>query len=151
MEFHSSEPFDCAILGEIIEHVAKPKELLASAARNLKPGGILLVTTPNGDHYGNQLPTYSQVTDFDALMPKQFHWLEHLFLYTEGELSGLLRESGFEVVSTTKFNSAYAHQLKAIRYLLPLRALQWLEKSTRHWKIRGKDSTNGLIAVGRKL
>ena len=150
MDFRSAELFDCVILGEVIEHVAQPKNILIAAARNLKPGGIIIVSTPNGDHYGNELPTYSQVTDFEALIPKQFHWLEHLFLYTETELTGLMEESGIDVIASTKFNSAYSHQIKAIRYLLPLQFLKWLEKTTWPWKIRGKDSTNGLILTGRK-
>jgi 2-polyprenyl-3-methyl-5-hydroxy-6-metoxy-1,4-benzoquinol methylase len=39
--------FDAAILMEVIEHLDDPRAMLAECRRILKPGGILLVTTPN--------------------------------------------------------------------------------------------------------
>ena len=91
IEYRHHQPFDVVLLGEIIEHVAFPLDLLKSAYENLKPGGILVLTTPNGNEFGNQLPTYSQVTNIEELIPKQFHWGDHLFLYTDSELSNFSR------------------------------------------------------------
>lgn len=39
--------FDAAILMEVVEHLREPQPLLAECRRILRPGGILLVTTPN--------------------------------------------------------------------------------------------------------
>lgn len=39
--------FDALILMEVVEHLGEPRPLLAECRRVLKPGGILLVTTPN--------------------------------------------------------------------------------------------------------
>jgi 2-polyprenyl-3-methyl-5-hydroxy-6-metoxy-1,4-benzoquinol methylase len=39
--------FDAAILMEVIEHLRDPRSMLSECRRILKPGGILLVTTPN--------------------------------------------------------------------------------------------------------
>jgi SAM-dependent methyltransferase len=41
-------PYDAVILSEVIEHVLQPDLLLANASRNLRPNGLLLLTTPNG-------------------------------------------------------------------------------------------------------
>lgn len=41
------ERFDRAVLGDVIEHVDNPVLLLKFAARHLKPGGLLLCSTPN--------------------------------------------------------------------------------------------------------
>ena len=40
-------PFDVIIAGEIIEHLAAPQAFLASCRELLRPGGKLVVTTPN--------------------------------------------------------------------------------------------------------
>jgi 2-polyprenyl-3-methyl-5-hydroxy-6-metoxy-1,4-benzoquinol methylase len=150
IEFRDPQGFDCVLAGEVIEHVAYPRELLASLFANLKPGGIAIVTTPNGEEWGSELPTFSQVTDLTALIPRQFHWGDHLFLYTARELRGLLEEAGFEVVELGKYHSSYVSQIKGLRYLLPLWLLRFLERKTRNWRKKGKDSANLLIAVARK-
>ena len=43
------EKFDMAVLCEVIEHIIDDKKLLRDAAACLKPGGKLLLTTPNFD------------------------------------------------------------------------------------------------------
>lgn len=150
IDYRAETPYDCVLLGEIIEHVAFPDQLLRAAFENLAPGGLVIVTTPNGAEYGAGLPTYSQVTNLEELIPRQFHWGDHLFLYTEQELRGLFKAAGFEPLECLKINSSYVSQLKGVRYLLPLRALRWMERRTRRWPKRGKDSAGNLIMVGRR-
>ena len=43
---HSS--FDVVILSEVLEHLKEPEALLKSAVDRIVPGGILIVTVPNG-------------------------------------------------------------------------------------------------------
>jgi len=40
-------PFDVVIAGELIEHLPSPQRLLSAAREVLKPGGLLVITTPN--------------------------------------------------------------------------------------------------------
>ncbi len=150
MEFRDAAGFDCVLAGEVIEHVAYPRELLASVRENLRAGGVGIITTPNGNEWGSELPTFSQVSDLTELIPRQFHWGDHLFLYTADELRVLIQEAGLEVVELGKYNSSYVSQIKGLRYLLPLPILRWLERCTRNWPKMGKDSANLLIAVVRK-
>lgn len=39
--------FDIVMSNEVIEHVTEPKQAIAEMSRVLKPGGILILTTPN--------------------------------------------------------------------------------------------------------
>lgn len=43
--------FDTVIAGDVIEHVANPMFMLCEANRVLKPGGTLIVSTPNPYYY----------------------------------------------------------------------------------------------------
>jgi 2-polyprenyl-3-methyl-5-hydroxy-6-metoxy-1,4-benzoquinol methylase len=48
-EIHSSvEPFDVVICSEILEHLDAPESVVSKAYSVLRPGGILIVTVPNG-------------------------------------------------------------------------------------------------------
>ncbi|HSP81954.1 MAG TPA: class I SAM-dependent methyltransferase [Myxococcaceae bacterium] len=106
--------FDLVLACEVIEHVAHGDRMLAHLRRFLRPGGTLLLTTPNGAYFRSKLPTYAQVEDFEALEARQFQPDAdgHLFLYTPGELERLCREAGFEQVelelSLTPFLSGHA-------------------------------------------
>lgn len=91
--------FDLVIACEVIEHVAHPTELLVHLKRFLAPGGRLLLTTPNGRHFRNRLPTYAGIQDFTQLEKRQFmpDADGHLFLFTPRELRDLAKSLGYEV------------------------------------------------------
>ena len=91
--------YDVIILTELLEHVAWPEEFLQAARRCLRPGGILVVSTPNGEHRYNNLPTFREIASnrqpFEQL---QFgpDGSDHLFLYTLDELTDLVGRVGLE-------------------------------------------------------
>lgn len=142
--------YDCVICGEIIEHVAMPKELLSNANKNLKTGGYLVLSTPNGNEFGSTYKTYSQIDDISKYIPKQFHWVGHTFLYTQEELTKLGQECGFETVSSETINCQAVSQLKALRYILPLKILYFLETKLKYRKKEGKDTTNNIVHCYKK-
>jgi 2-polyprenyl-3-methyl-5-hydroxy-6-metoxy-1,4-benzoquinol methylase len=89
-DFGSPERFDAIAFLEVIEHLERPKEALERIHALLAPEGLLLVTTPN----------------FDSLYRRLFGsrwWVvncedEHIVLFNRATLTGLLEESGFEVL-----------------------------------------------------
>lgn len=44
-----ADRFDLVVLNDVVEHPLQPLSLLAAAARSLRPGGHVLVWTPNGE------------------------------------------------------------------------------------------------------
>ncbi len=56
--------FDIAISSHVAEHLTEPERVFGELARVLKPGGRLLILTPNRWHY---------VTISSALLPHRFH------------------------------------------------------------------------------
>ncbi|MDX2033449.1 MAG: class I SAM-dependent methyltransferase [Blastocatellia bacterium] len=83
-----AESFDVVVLQHVIEHVPAPVELLRECLRILKPGGRLLLITPNVSSWGHRRfgPFWR------GLEPPR-----HLYLYTQRTLAEIARRAGFEV------------------------------------------------------
>jgi 2-polyprenyl-3-methyl-5-hydroxy-6-metoxy-1,4-benzoquinol methylase len=82
--------FDVAICCEVIEHILDDAKLLRDAAGCLKPGGRLLLTTPNA--------AYRPITPEDAgpFPPVETGW--HVRKgYTPDDLTRLCQQSGLEL------------------------------------------------------
>lgn len=85
---------DALILGEILEHVAEPHHLVSRALSFVRPGGVLVCTTPNGGGFRDRvLPSYSEASrDLADLKSRQFGPAgeDHLFALRPNELRGLV-------------------------------------------------------------
>ena len=68
--------YDLALAIEVIEHVKDSEKMLENIYNALKPGGILYITTPNGDYIKNEPPNYNP---------------DHIKHYKRKELVTLLR------------------------------------------------------------
>lgn len=47
LEYTAAEPFDLLVSSEVIEHIVEKDRFVAAVTRNLKPGGFVVITTPN--------------------------------------------------------------------------------------------------------
>jgi len=152
MEYRHPQQLDGLLMGEVIEHVAWPENLIASAKENLKAGGLFVITTPNGTYGGNDLPTFRHVagTDRKSFEAVQFDPSKHLFLYTPEELRSLLEAGGFELLRLETFNSHYLTKSGFARYFFSLKALKWLDRRLSRVAFRGGSSANMMYAVARK-
>lgn len=86
-----SGTFDTIVLNHVIEHVHQPIELLTEARRLLKPGGSLVVITPNAESQEHLL--FKQ--NWFSLDPPR-----HLHIFTPRALSMLARDCGFSKYET---------------------------------------------------
>ncbi len=85
-----SARFDAVVLSHTIEHVHGPAELLRECGRILRPGGRLVVVTPNAESLGHR----RLGTQWIGLQPPR-----HLYLFSCATLARLAERAGLEVVS----------------------------------------------------
>ncbi len=90
------EPFDAALITEVIEHTAHPDQFLARIATLVRPGGYLIMTTPNGAYFRNHLPKFSECTDPTVYESSQFKPDSdgHIFLLHPEEIAPLAASAG---------------------------------------------------------
>lgn len=81
--------FDVVVMLEVLEHLFEPQQELESVRSVLQPGGLLLITTPNF----NALSRLALGNDWAVLSPE-----EHVYYFTEGTLTTLLRRVGFHAI-----------------------------------------------------
>jgi SAM-dependent methyltransferase len=85
--------FDLILLSEVIEHLAAPQDVIREAARLLRPGGRLLVTTPN---YRSLWPLLEWLVDRLNMAPKMAGE-QHISRFDADSLRLLLEMAGLRI------------------------------------------------------
>jgi 2-polyprenyl-3-methyl-5-hydroxy-6-metoxy-1,4-benzoquinol methylase len=83
-----SGAFDAIVCAHVIEHVFDPARMIELLHSALRPGGVLLLSTPNAQ------------SDVHVVFGKHWRGLEaprHLILFTQSTLLNLLTRAGFNV------------------------------------------------------
>jgi ubiquinone/menaquinone biosynthesis C-methylase UbiE len=84
------ESFDCVLMSEVIEHLEAPQISIREAARVLRPGGRLLITTPN---YRSFWPLMEWAVD-RLNMATKMAGEQHISRFYPASLKKLLTDSG---------------------------------------------------------
>jgi predicted SAM-dependent methyltransferase len=90
--------FDTIYMGQVLEHVWDPKELVDHCYRLLKPGGVFILDFPNV--YALSRMVRYMVTGRDIILGNP----EHKIFYSYAMIDHLLKESGFRVKLVTSEN-----------------------------------------------
>lgn len=93
-DFEENE-FDVVYMGDVIEHLYSPRDMLKLIKKILKKNGFIVLTTPNSDGLGPRISKiFSRTFGFwtHATPP------EHLFQFSKKTLVRLLREESFHKV-----------------------------------------------------
>jgi SAM-dependent methyltransferase len=77
--------FDVVLMGDVIEHLLSPSALMGTVARILRPGGAVLISTPDISGWAARLLQVKPV--------------EHLYYFDRSTLERLVRSAGLEVVA----------------------------------------------------
>jgi 2-polyprenyl-6-hydroxyphenyl methylase/3-demethylubiquinone-9 3-methyltransferase len=125
--------FDAVLITEIIEHVAHPDDFLAKAAALVRPGGYVVMTTPNGGYFKNRLPKFSECADPTIFESVQFKPNSdgHIFLLHMDEIETLAKRAGLVVEKIALFtNPLTAGHVKteALLKVLPRGIVQLAER-----------------------
>jgi 2-polyprenyl-6-hydroxyphenyl methylase/3-demethylubiquinone-9 3-methyltransferase len=127
--------FDLVLIAEVIEHVAHPDAFLSRIASLVKPGGYVVMTTPNGEYWSNKLPRFSDCSDPSLYEASQFEAgaYGHIFLLHADEVESLAAAAGLAVRELRVFNNVLTSgfaKTEALLAILPRALVSWLEEVT---------------------
>jgi len=150
-----SESYDAVVMNHVIEHVHYPAELLRECHRLVKPGGVVVITTPNAASYGHQRFRGA----WRGLEPPR-----HLHLFTSKSLtfiaskSGWVTSSHFTCVARSGDMLATSRHIKRTGFqemdgrksLAHIMFSVWYQCAARINQIRRPDSGEELVLIARK-
>lgn len=120
--------FDVVLIAEVIEHVAHPDDFLKKIAQMVKPGGHIVMSTPNGEYFQNRLPKFSECAN-----PSQFEVLQfqpnsdgHIFLLHLDEVESLAQQSNLSIVETRIYTNPLTNGHLKLGTLLKLLPNTWV-------------------------
>jgi len=146
--------FDCVLLAELLEHCARPQEIVAEARRCVKPGGYLIVTTPNGEYFRSQESLYDPVSAAaEQSLARQFgpEGADHLFAFTGKTLAGLLSSCRLQVLRCGYMGSILlSDHLRTLKRLLPPGAILLLSSLVNRLPVLRRCLSFSLFAVAQK-
>ena len=99
---------DLVFAVETIEHLHDPAHMLKEARRILKPGGIIILTTPNVTRIGSVFKLLAGMSNFDRLAPAGYsnpsdEWRPHFREYSMTELFAFIEQNGLRVLDKLFF------------------------------------------------
>ena len=125
----AAETADVVIMSELIEHLIDTDSALDEARRVLKPGGSLLLSTPNLAAWYNRgllalgvQPVFSEVSLRGVYGRPGSQVAGHLHMFTRRALTGLLTAHGF---SQLRVSGARYHDVPALLRPLDLAFCAW--------------------------
>ncbi|MEN2785439.1 methyltransferase domain-containing protein [Sphingomonas qilianensis] len=125
--------FDVALALEVVEHVAHPDAFLAQLAKVVRPGGHIIISTPNGGYFLNTLPRFSDCPDAAIFEDQQFKPDSdgHIFLLHQDEIAALSARAGLELVRHEMFTTPLSAGHAKTRHLLPFLPAAVIEAAER--------------------
>ena len=102
--------FDTIYIGEVIEHTWRPYDVIAACYKTLKPGGRLILDTPNVYSLSRMVRFF--MTGMDIILGNA----QHKIFFSPAMLDNLLKTAGFTV---TKIESEVNFDTRRLKCKLP--------------------------------
>jgi dolichol-phosphate mannosyltransferase len=90
-----SASFDCVVCSQVIEHIPADPAILTELVRVLRPGGLLVLGTPDYDTIG-----WRTIEPLYGFFAPGGYEDEHITHYTLASLTDLVREHGLEILES---------------------------------------------------
>lgn len=113
-----ADSFDVISMSQAIEHLYDPLATLRESLRILKPGGLLVMTTPNALSLG--------ASEFGAFW-RGWEAPRHLHLFSVESLRRLTQRAGFEVTEASTYSAGSAVVYRVSRTNQQSGQLSWLD------------------------
>lgn len=124
-DIYKLEYFDYVTMDQVIEHVTDPIEMLSNVAKILKPGGTLILSTPNANGWGSKIFGNRWIN---------WHVPYHLQFFTKKSLgiaakkTGLVLENSITITNSDWLYFQWVHLLTFPRMGEP--SLFWSPRAT---------------------
>lgn len=147
--------YDLVFANQLVEHVVYPERLVARLMAVLRPGGRLVMATPNGHYLRNDLPAFRDIGD-PAQWEHRQHTADgdgHFFAYRADELLDVFRSAGLEEVRAMFFESPWISGHMRVRHVhrwMPVAALRALDRITLAVPKLGRRLAHQLLVTGVK-
>jgi 2-polyprenyl-3-methyl-5-hydroxy-6-metoxy-1,4-benzoquinol methylase len=111
--------FDYIVAGEIIEHVFDTDAFLKGIAKRLKPGGVLVITTPNVASLPRRILLLLGINPILEYRSDR-GGAGHVRYFTFRDLRGMLKENSFEIMREASDVVSFDNQGKFFSHSIPL-------------------------------
>lgn len=91
---YDADQFSAIVCFDVVEHLDTPDVFIREAYRVLRPGGIMIITTPNPESFGNKVKK-----DVPGLLPSMYLDKTHVSLLNIATWQQLFAENGFTIKS----------------------------------------------------
>jgi hypothetical protein len=137
----ADDRYDCIVFLEVIEHMhMNPETILAQLQKKLRPGGILIMSTPNLMCFGNRLKilTNGKLSHlhYPPFKPPGLHGIGHDRIYTPAEMKEYFQhthwtsfEMGYHSLAVSDSIKNYSPSKRL--FCLPIQLIKYFFPSTR--------------------
>jgi 2-polyprenyl-3-methyl-5-hydroxy-6-metoxy-1,4-benzoquinol methylase len=145
--------YDLIFANQLVEHLVRPHELVARLRDRLRPGGRLVVTTPNADYVKSDLPTFTALGDASRWehLQNSADADGHFYAYTAKELKDVFDACGLQRVQARFFESPWISGHMKLRYLhraLPAAVLRALDRFVLALPLARRKLAHQLLVTG---